>query len=229
MPVAPCGYSMWEGARFTGLRPEGFDETAQAELPLTEDTLVHGWVRTVHRALTQLGVPIPQPIDYPVELHAYLGRNLYASMLGQVHQSFAENDEPVFVKPVQHKLFTGHTITRFSELAETTNIDMTSPVWVSSIVDFVAEYRCFVFEGGLMGIQRYTGDPWVLPNKATVIQMIKDYSLAPVAYALDVGVTRNGKTLLVEVNDMYSCGNYAFDSLTYSEMVVARWQEMVQQ
>jgi hypothetical protein len=97
---------------------------------------------------------------------------------------------------------------------------------VSGLVDFVSEYRCFVHEGALLGIHRYYGDNWILPDKATVIQMIKAYRSAPVAYGLDVGVTKEGKTLLVEVNDQYALGNYALGSLPYTEATVARWEQL---
>ena len=72
------------------------------------------------------------------------------------------------------------------------------------------------------------GDPWVLPNKKSVIQMIFDYEGAPAAYALDVGVTPDGGVILVEVNDAFALGNYALSSLTYAEMIIARWNELVQ-
>jgi hypothetical protein len=235
MPVAPCGYALWEGARFLGLNPEG-RRAGFFPLELDETTLVHGWVNVVHKALKQIGVPIPPPLDYPEELFGFLGREIRMTTLGEVHKAFIEDEakpehiKPVFIKPIAHKMFTGHTIERFRDLAETSNVDMTMPVWVSGIVDFVSEYRCFVHEGALLGIHRYYGDNWILPDKNTVIQMIKAYQgcrNVPVAYGLDVGVTREGKTLLVEVNDQYALGNYALGSLPYAEATVARWEQMV--
>jgi hypothetical protein len=249
MPVAPCGYALWDGARFLGLNPEGFrlhpTETTMgyrvsldAAVPrllngtsLDASTLVHGWVKTVHTALKQIGVPIPPPLDYPEELFGFLGREIRKTTLGEVHKAFAANDRPVFIKPVAHKMFTGHTIERFRDLAETSNVDKEMPVWASGLVDFVSEYRCFVHEGALLGIHRYYGDNWVLPDKATVIQMIKAYQgspSVPIAYGLDVGVTREGKTLLVELNDWHSLGHYGLPSLQYTEATIARWEQMCQ-
>lgn len=227
MPVAPCGFALWEGARFQSLNPRAFHPSELASLPLDPTTLVHGWVKTVHDALAQIGVPVPEPLDYPEELSAFLGRQVRRSTLGEVHRTFiADETLPVFIKPVKHKMFTGHTIERFRDLAETAHDDPEMPVWVSGLVDFVSEYRCFVFEGGLQGVQRYTGDAWTLPDRNTVSAMIRAYRSAPVAYGLDVGVTRDGRTLLVEVNDCYALGHYAFSHLTYTEMCVARWEQM---
>lgn len=229
MPVAPCGFTLWEGARFLGLEPEGFQLEQLQDLPLSRSTLVHGWVRTVHDALRQIGATIPPPLDYPEELTSYLGRTVHQSTLGEVHKAFIQDEsKPVFIKPVIHKMFTGHTIERFRDLAETTYLDQDQPVWVSSIVNFVSEYRCFVHDGTLTGIQRYYGDNWVLPAKPWVTAMIQKYKSAPIAYSLDVGVTDKGHTLLVEVNDYYSLGDYGHSRLSYTEACVARWEQILE-
>ena len=44
------------------------------------------------------------------------------------------------------------------------------------------------------------------------------YSNSPHAYTLDVGVTENGETVVIEVHDFFSCGLYGFlrtDKLPY--------------
>lgn len=239
MPVAPCGFALWEGARFLGLNPQGFrvndidpsgymhPHGPSLDRP---SQLIHGWVLTVHTAFRHMNVQIPEPLDYPEELDTFqfMGRNVHKTTLGEAHRDFAANEKrPMFIKPVAHKMFTGHTLERFSDLAETTYMDMSMPIWRSEIVDFVSEYRCFVHEGGLVGIQRYYGDNWILPNKNDVIQMINAYKSAPIAYALDVGITRDGFTKLVEVNDCYALGHYGLSPLKYTEMVIARWQQIV--
>ena len=66
--VAPCGFSLYEGARFLGPEVRLFQEHELPNLPLTRETLVHGWVRTVQAALRQIGVPVPPPIDYWMEI-----------------------------------------------------------------------------------------------------------------------------------------------------------------
>ena len=227
MPMAPCGYALWEGARFLDLSPEAFRWQDMPKLPLSRETLVHGWVRTVQDALRQVGAQVPPPLDYPEELSPFLGREVRLTTLGEVHKTFIENESPLFIKPVAHKMFTGHTLERFSDLAETTNIDPSTPIWASGVVNFASEYRCFVHAGSLIGVQRYCGDNWILPDKKVVIQMIRAYQNRPIAYGLDVGVTAQGETLLVEVNDWHSLGNYALGSLPYTDATIDRWEEMV--
>lgn len=43
---------------------------------------------------------------------------------------------------------------------------------------------------------------------------------------MDFGVTNTGATILVEVNDGYSLGNYGLDSLLYAKLLSARWTEL---
>ena len=57
--------------------------------------------------------------------------------------------------------------------------------------------------------------------------MIDEYAEAPAAYALDVGLTKDGKTVIVEVNDGYSLGGYGLDPLLYAKLLSARWAQIV--
>lgn len=228
--AAPCGFSLHEGARFLGSAGvQLFQEADLPVLPLTRETLVHGWVRTVQAALRQIGVLVPPPIDYPDELSPYLATPVRRETLDGVRRRW-EGDPPFtssFVKPVEQKLFSGHTVDRFSDLAETAAFPGETPVWTADAVRFVTEYRVFVHEHRIRGMKHYRGDPWRTPDKGTVVQMVRDYSQsAPIAYGLDVGMTSAGRTCLVEVNDCYSLGNYGFDPIGYFEMVEDRWIEM---
>ena len=221
--IAPCLYSAWEGFRFLGLEVESFEEEQLEDLSLARDTIVIGWVRVVQKAFRLLEIPIPKTIDYPEQLNKYLGRKIWKTTLKDIHQDWSD---PVFIKPVTHKAFTGHTVERFSHLCETSNLDMSQEVWASEILNFESEFRCFVFENNLVGFKHYLGDDWQLPSKKKILEMIKSYSDSPIAYSLDVGIA-NGETYLVEVNDCYSLGNYGFNSITYCEMVEARLEEIV--
>lgn len=41
------------------------------------------------------------------------------------------------------------------------------------------------------------------------------------------GVTREGATLVVEMNDGYALGCYGLAAVPYAQLLEARWQEMV--
>lgn len=83
---------------------------------------------------------------------------------------------------------------------------------------FKSEFRCFVYEKELLDIRRYSGDYSILPDFDKIKGMITVYSNSPHAYTLDVGVTENGETVVIEVHDFFSCGLYGFlrtDKLPY--------------
>ncbi len=50
---------------------------------------------------------------------------------------------------------------------------------------------------------------------------------SPAGYAMDIGVTKNGQTLLVEINDGFALGCYGADSIQYAKLLSARWCELV--
>jgi len=49
---------------------------------------------------------------------------------------------------------------------------------------------------------------------------------APAAFALDVGVTAAGATLVVEVNDGHALGAYGLMPLAYARFLAVRWAQL---
>lgn len=43
---------------------------------------------------------------------------------------------------------------------------------------------------------------------------------------LDFGVTSDGRTLLIEMNDGYSLGAYGLEPELYAKLLTARWAEL---
>ena len=73
----------------------------------------------------------------------------------------------------------------------------------------------------------YRGD-WHYQYDPSVLDFaIKKYRSAPAGYAMDFGVTEDGRTLLVEVNDGYALGCYGADPIQYAKLLSARWCELV--
>ncbi len=96
----------------------------------------------------------------------------------------------------------------------------------SDVVNFVAEWRCFVRYGNILDVRRYRGD-WRLHCDYRVIDnIVKQFKSAPKGYAVDIGVTDKGETLLIEVNDGYALGHYGLSSLDYAKLLSARWSEL---
>lgn len=90
------------------------------------------------------------------------------------------------------------------------------PVICSEVVDFVSEYRCFVKYGEILDVRHYRRNWSKAPSREVIEQAIAAYSGAPAGYAADFGVTSDGRTLLVEVNDSYSLCPYGLRPELYA-------------
>ena len=100
---------------------------------------------------------------------------------------------------------------------------------VSSLIDFVSEWRVFVFNGKILDCRNYQGDHFTYPNPDTIKEMVKTYTNAPKVYTLDVGVTVDNKTVVVECHRFFSCGLYGFNQIhLYPVMLSQEWYEMKQ-
>lgn len=85
---------------------------------------------------------------------------------------------------------------------------------VSELIKMNSEWRAFVQNGKLLGIQFYSGDFTVLPNIEAVKNMIGSYDEAPLSYTLDIAMS-NGKCVIVEIHPFVSCGLYGFNDYKY--------------
>lgn len=187
------------------------------------EALVHGYIGDVHKALLKIGVPIPPSLDYPEELTEFYGRKIWTGVLEEVR-----SQRGVFVKPQEQKLFTG--LLWHGTPANRLSIavyDDDTPCFFSEILPFVSEYRCFVLERQVVGVHYYKGDWSVAPSRTVVEDAVTAYRSCPVAYTLDVGITKDGKTLVVEVNDSFAMGAYGLPSEPYARMIEARWEQML--
>lgn len=228
-------YNAWYGFTRMGVWAESFvwSDLAEGKLALERDAAVIGGIGTVRAALAQLGAPEPANIDYPETLAPFLRRRVRRSTIREAHGLCRDDrfDPPVFIKPVTgHKEFTGHVLAVYRDLLRTAGWAHEEPdtaVWLSEVVDFVAEWRYFVHAREVVGVGHYHGDPLRTPDPTLVRAAAAAWTDAPVAYTLDFGVLADGSTALVEVNDGFSFGCYGLNPYVHARMLAARWLEMV--
>lgn len=187
--------------------------------------VVVGGLGPVRHALVSRGVRIEE-FDYPDELRGYMGRRTWSSAMDEVAADCSMRR--VFVKPVEDKRFTGKTVACIGDLTGLGTSGYNPPVSCSEVVDFRAEWRCFVRYGDILDVRPYKGD-WRLSFDLAVIEgAVAAYETAPAGYAADFGVTHDGRTLLVEVNDGYSLGCYGLQHNLYAQLLAARWAELTE-
>jgi hypothetical protein len=95
----------------------------------------------------------------------------------------------------------------------------------SEFIKIDSEWRAFVYQSKLVGLQNYSGDFTVFPNVFTIKDFISNYKSAPVAYTLDVSVEEfnHFKTDVIEVHDFFSCGLYGFADHGILPNMFYRW------
>ena len=215
-----------------------FEGLAEHREKLAAGALPVGSVEFVREAMRVASLPEPEPLTYPKELDALLGRRIDLMPLERVRGT-------VFVKPAQTKLFTGFVWREAASDAEYDEHDLEqlrslralpghTQVWVSQPVRFDCEWRYYVLHDKVIGAARYDPDghedapaPDAQVLQSAVAAMAAADN-APAAYAVDLGVLDSGVTVCVEVNDGWALGLYgrSLDSKDYLRFLGARWNQV---
>ena len=210
----------------------GFRETCEIEWYSTIHALsdiaagdvVVGTYTDIRDWLEERGIDVPN-LDYPEELHDFLGRKLWQSTLFTVTNDI--HAWHVFVKPVtEGHRFRGTTLDETDDVIKLGGLVTDIDIWCSEKVHFVSEWRVYVLDGAPVGMYFYAGDWQTVPDVGTVREAIAAYRSAPRGYAVDFGVDDRGRTLLVEVNDGFGLSNYGLLPELYARLLAARWAEM---
>jgi hypothetical protein len=214
-------------AAFDGFKQMGFEIDYFKQIPDIVDhekqDIIVGYIGDVKHALTNLGLDVPA-IDYPDELKAYYGRNIWSSKLSEI----ANNPDKwgVFVKPKEQKKFTGVVVRGTRDLVGCGTYGEDPDIFCSDVVNIVAEWRCFIRYGQILDIRRYNGNWRAHFDPSVVERAVKAYTGAPAGYSMDFGLTDKGETIVIEVNDGYALGQYGLTSVNYAKLMAARWAEL---
>lgn len=212
------------------------EELLGAVLPLTADSLVVGSVECISAALRQLGAAIPEANYYPNVLghQSFIHRQIAKVPIESF--DFMVKDLPrYFVKSQGWKVIEGQVVEGAEArkaMSERVLNSGENYVWMSLCVDFVAEWRVYQTEGDIVGVARYDdGEDDGLELDMSLVEKgmnaLAKY-LPAAAHVADWGLTKEGKTALIEVGDAWAVGCYGgMDRVKYGDMLWCRWQEMV--
>lgn len=137
---------------------------------------------------------------------------------------------PCFIKPaLDIKAFTGLVVENEKEAVLFSN-DYKGIVEVQDVIkDMESEYRIYVHKDrGILGIKHYLGDPYKVPNKDFVEQLVKKakQNLTENSFTLDVFIDSINRTRLIEINDGWAIGNYGLSPKDYYSFVKTRWLQL---
>jgi len=188
----------------------------------TPKDIVVGGMLIMSHAFGQLGIELPN-YNYPKEIERYTGRNIWTVKI----KDLRNEKLPIFVKPIEEKAAKGIVVRSWNDIYEYEKMDPEADVLCSDVVKFVSEWRCFIRYGKVLGIQFYNGDKATVCDFSVVEGAVREFKTQPSAYSLDFGVTDDGRTLLIEMNDGLAIGCYGLPDVQYAKFLYARWAELV--
>lgn len=199
---------------------------------MTKDTLVVGEIPIVLKALKYLGIINLNPNTYPICLLYMLKRRVWTSTISDIVRDVNNNSfNGIFVKPKLHaKKFTGFIVYSSSDFYKFQDASHQTLLYCSEIVQWKSEYRIYVTDGKIVGIRNYAGDEAVTLNMDEVYQAIDTLEKSDertAGYGIDFGILSNGETALIEWNDGFSLGSYHLDKEKYTDLIIARWLELM--
>lgn len=217
------------GCKLLGIETEKFEDKDFGAINLQKNEMIFAGVPVMIKTFEKFGGIIPSPLEIPEELNMFCGRTIKKGTLKELYDT---TSYPIFVKPAEKgKLFDGQIVSCKEELELFQYVDeqegWNTKVFSSNVIKIVSEFRCFIIQGEVYDCRKYKGEFSSVPDFDFIQKCVAAYNNAPVAYALDFGVTDKGETILIEANDGYSLGPYGFDSYNYSRMVILRWKQLM--
>lgn len=201
-----------------GYYVERYKLAALSDFEVSAETPVFGGIESVHVVLPNYtGLPY-----YPPELADYMFRSVEIRPISDVKGG-------EFFKPMEadHKLFSPRVKDdSFGCDLLISRIGANVYVYTAPKVEFVSEFRVYVLNGEILDICRYKGNPLAFPDPNAVSDMVARCAHYSSAFGLDVGVTSEGATALVELNDFCCLGNYGLRAVDYARSIAARWEEV---
>lgn len=152
---------------------------------------------------------------YDVRFNDFFGRTIEQKKLVDI-----VFQDKIFVKPVLNtKLFSGTIIENNTQLEILKNNFGKIDVYISNIIDIEGEYRLLIGNNKLYGSSHMKGsyDEKYLDaiNVDQLIKLVgKDYM------CVDMGITKNNKCILVEINPPYSLDSYDIELDKYFEFCI---------
>lgn len=194
--------------------------------------LVVGSVEFVREALGHFGIVEPDPMDYDNRIKDLLNRHIELMSVGRALSRVVR----FFVKPCKGRAFTGfirdpldeyeysHDFEQFNKFLA---LPGDEKVWVSEVVNFVAEWRVYVLKGKVLAVCRYDANEEEFePCQQFIQECVSRFDGETLA--IDVGLDDYGQFSIVEINDAWAIGFYkGISERDYFSFLLARWEEIL--
>ncbi len=209
-------FTLIQAADYHNWLSKGSIKIKLTENDLKKDYVPVGSVYFVHNYMKLNLGSSPNPINVPDELldHTFSHRQIF-------NGTNADISGHLFIK--SNDIIKGYI--GIINTDENHFVKQSIPIGnyqISEVIDIQSEYRCFVYQKEVVGIQYYSGEFTLFPDVQAILKMIEAYKSAPIAYTLDVGVN-DKSTFVIEVHNFYSCGLYGFSDLKLLPLMFNKW------
>ncbi len=229
-PVADWAVSALIGFRESQMDTILFEDIE--EVPKSKFNIVVANIEDTNSYFNRFGIPPKQALNIPNELntHNYLRRATRQCTMGffrEKHKGILDAYGSIFIKPDgRAKEFIAGVMKKPETIECFKDVEDDCPILLSEVIDIVSEYRGYVYDNQLQGLYWYTGDFKIFPDVKIIDEMIDKYTTQPAGYSIDVGITKDGHTILIECNDGWSLGNYGLSPSKYKKLLTKRWIEI---
>jgi len=232
--VEPAHQDVREVLQTRGISCELFTtkRLTRNQLVLDKETFVAGDNQVIHNVLRRFGIVLSND-SYPKSLEKYYGRRIWSTTIRALtSQNNLKGSLGIFVKPKSKaKLFTGFVVESEYDLFQLNAFSKNTDLYCATLVKWLAEYRVFVCNSKIVGVKLYAGDESLKLDLAIIETAIADFEQSSdrtTAYGIDFGVLDTGQTTLIEWNDGFALGSYGLDKEAYTDLLLARWEELLQ-
>jgi hypothetical protein len=187
---------------------EKFDEVIFK--PFHKKYVPVGSVEFVTQFLQYFYNKTPEPLNVPEELFKYTYRGIYNG---------TEKSLPIFKNAF---VKSNDKIKGYCNIVECNAQIPVGNYQISELIKINSEWRAFIYNQKLVGIQNYSGDFEIFPDIDILKLMILKYESAPIAYTLDIGINEE-HTFVVEAHDFFSCGLYGFSNHRIYPQMLNQW------
>ena len=204
---------------------------------VTEEDIVLDYIDQCNEIFAKFGKTPGMP-DYPVQFERFLGRKIWRDYIDNIASTESKWSAGYFVKPVKDKKFTGKIIKSIADLVGCGKCGENYEVLVSEPLDIKAEWRCFITYDKIVDIRPYglladtSRESYYYHYDAKIVKemlaMFVTWENRPAACSMDIGVTTDGRTLLIEFNDAYALGCYGLPGIFYAKLISARWSQILE-
>lgn len=188
-------------------------------VPVDRSICIIGSIEDTRYYLKQLGIHIKEDMSLPDQIEPLVKR-----FIKKTDKITIPHTGRYFVKKADGYKILEPFIGKYKE---GDIVGLGAPFIFSEEVEFISEYRVFVYNGVIVGIKHYLGDCTIFPDIDFIKLLIKNYTNAPIAYTLDVGINEKGVTDFIECNDMWAVGSYGLEPSIFTRMLIDRWVEIL--